>query len=140
MLAYVLLGLIGLAGGGAIAGAYVVVVSTLGVYTRLAAWAKEGRHLFRIELLLLAGTVLGTIVTNYDVSLPFGSIGLGVLGLFFGIYTGCLAAAIADVVKLFPIFCRRVHLRKGLPYIIALVGAGKAIGTYVQFFMFHKLK
>lgn len=128
--------LIGLAAGGAIAGAYVAFISSLGVFTRLEGWANEGRKILRTETLILLGVTVGNLITLYEIPIPVGQIGLAVCGIFFGIFTGCLAAAIADVVKLFPILSRRTGLRHGLPYIIASVGLGKLVGTWIQFFCF----
>lgn len=127
----------GLAAGGAIAGAFVAFVASLGVYTRLDGWAKSGNKILQTETLILLGTTVGNLVTLYQIPIPVGQVGLAVCGLFFGIFTGCLAAALADVVKLFPILSRRTGLRNGLPYVIAAVGVGKAVGTWLQFFCFQ---
>lgn len=134
---YILLIIIGLSAGGAIAGAYVAFIASLGVYTRLEGWANSGKRILQTETLILLGTTIGNLITLYNIPVPFGQIGLAVMGLFFGMFTGCLAAALADMVKLFPILCRRVNLRKGLPYIIAAIGVGKAVGTWIQFFCFQ---
>lgn len=134
-----LMGLLGLAAGGAIAGAYVAFMASLGVYTRLEGWAKCGRHTMRLETLILLGTAAGNLLTLYDLPIRLGQVGLAACGLFFGIFVGCLAAALADVVKLFPILCRRLKLRKGLPYIIAAVGLGKLLGTWIQYFYFEPM-
>lgn len=135
---YILMSIIGLAAGGAIAGAYVAFIASLGVYTRLEGWANSGKKTFRTETLILLGTTLGNLITLYNIPFPVGQAGLAVCGVLFGMFTGCLAAALADVVKLFPILCRRVGLRKGLPYIIAAVGLGKTVGTLIQFFCFKQ--
>lgn len=130
--------LIGLSAGGAIAGAFVAFIASLGVYTRLDGWAKSGRKLLQTETLILLGTTVGNLITLYQIPVPVGQVGLAVCGLFFGIFTGCLAAALADVVKLFPILSRRTGLRNGLPYVIAAVGIGKTVGTWLQFFCFSR--
>lgn len=134
----ILMMLIGLSAGGAIAGAYVAFIASLGVYTRLEGWANSGKKILTTETLILLGTMVGNLIILYEIPIPIGQIGLAVCGMFFGLFTGCLAAALADVVKLFPILCRRVGLRHGLPYIIAAVGLGKTVGTLIQFFCFQK--
>lgn len=133
---YIIMSLIGFAAGTAIAGAYVTVIASLGIYTRLEAWAKTAKQTKRQETIIMLGTILGSILTIYDISVPLGWIGLCICGLFFGIFTGCLAAAIEDMVKLFPILCRRIRLRHGLPYIIYAVAIGKMVGSLIQFFVF----
>lgn len=135
---YILMTIVGLAAGGAIAGAYVAFIASLGVYTRLEGWANSGKKTLRTETLILLGTTLGNLITLYEIPFPVGQVGLAVCGVLFGMFTGCLAAALADVVKLFPILCRRVGLRKGLPYIITAVGLGKTVGTLIQFFCFKQ--
>lgn len=134
---YIIMAIWGLAAGGAIAGAYVTLIASLGVYTRLEAWSRYGKKTLRIETVILLGTIIGDLLTMYKFSLPAGQIGLLICGAFFGIFTGCLAAALADMVKLFPILCRRLKLRHGLPYVIAAVGLGKTIGSLLQFFWFQ---
>lgn len=127
--------LIGLSAGGAIAGAYVTFIASLGIYTRLDGWANSGNKIFKTETLILFGTTVGNLITVYNISVPLGKIGLAVCGLLFGMFTGCLVSALADMVKLFPILCRRIRLRNGLPYVIASVGLGKAVGCWIQFFL-----
>lgn len=136
---YIIMTIWGLAAGGAIAGAYVALIASLGVYTRLEGWSGYGKRTLRLETIVLLGTIIGNLLTIYKIPLPLGQIGLLICGVFFGMFTGCLAAALADMVKLFPILCRRVKLRHGLPYIIAAVGLGKAIGCLVQFFCFSNI-
>lgn len=133
---YIIMIIWGLAAGGVIAGAYVALIASLGVYTRLEDWAHYGKHTMRLETILLFGTIIGNLLTLYDICIPLGQVGLLICGLFFGIFTGCLAAALADMVKLFPILCRRVRLRHGLPYVIAATGLGKTVGCLIQFFWF----
>lgn len=133
---YIIMIVMGLAAGGAIAGAYVALVASLGVYTRLEGWSGYGKRTLRLETIVLLGTTIGDILTLYNIPVPIGQAGLLISGLFFGIFIGCLAAALADMVKLFPILCRRVKLRHGLPYIIAAVGLGKTVGCLIQFFCF----
>ena len=128
----------GLTAGGAIAGAYVAFIASLGIYTRLDGWANAGHKIFTTETLILLGTTVGNLIILYDIPIPIGMPGLAVCGLVFGMFTGCLSAALADVVKLFPILCRRIGLRYGLPYVIASVGLGKAVGNWVQYFLFQK--
>lgn len=130
----IFLAIIGLSAGGAIAGAYVAFIASLGVYTRLEGWANSGRKILTTETLILLGTMFGNLITLYEIPLPVGQIGLAVCGILFGMFTGCLAAALADVVKLFPILCRRVGLRHNLPYVVAALGLGKAIGSWIQYF------
>ena len=79
----VFLAVIGLAAGGAIAGAYVAFIASLGVYTRLEGWANSGRKILTTETLILIGTTVGNLVTLYEIPVPVGQIGLAVCGVLF---------------------------------------------------------
>ena len=57
--------------------------------------------------------------------------------LFTGIFAGCLAGALAEVVNIIPIFSRRVKLRKGFPYMVKAAALGKCIGCLIQFYLFN---
>lgn len=128
------LGLVGLSAGVIIAGAYVVLIASLGIFTRLQAWSRWGRHNTWMEHLILFGIVFGNIVTLYSVDIPGGGWCLGLLGISFGIFTGCLAAALADVVKLFPMLAHRLDIRWGLSFLVGGLALGKTVGSMLQFF------
>ena len=55
-------------------------------------------------------------------------------GVFAGIFVGCWAMALAEILNVFPIFVRRVKLVKCIPYIILSIAIGKGIGAVVYFF------
>jgi stage V sporulation protein AB len=57
--------------------------------------------------------------------------------LFTGIFAGCLAGALAEVVNIIPIFSRRIKLRKGFPYMVKAAALGKCIGCLIQFYLFN---
>lgn len=55
-------------------------------------------------------------------------------GLFGGMFTGCLALAIAEMVDSIPIFTRRVSFEKGISLAILGVALGKICGSLIYFF------
>lgn len=98
--------IIGLSAGGAIAGAYVTFIASLGVYTRLEDWANSGRKTLLTENLILAGTTVGNLLTLYDIPVLLGKAGLLVCGVFVrnlyglsGSRTGGCGEAVPDPVS-----------------------------------------
>lgn len=59
-----------------------------------------------------------------------------VIGLFFGIYVGCLAMAIAETLNVIPYFISTSKLKKGISALIIAIALGKGSGTLLQLF-FH---
>ena len=46
-----------------------------------------------------------------------------------GVFVGCLAVALAEVIKTFPIFVMRTKLKWGIPYIALSLALGKMAGS-----------
>ena len=62
-----------------------------------------------------------------------GTILLIALGFFSGIFVGCLALAIAEMLNTIPIFSRRIGFRHGLGIAILFVALGKLAGSLLYF-------
>ncbi len=56
-----------------------------------------------------------------------------VFGLFSGMFVGCLALAIAEMLDSFPILARRVSFRHGLGFAILSMAFGKIFGSIWYF-------
>ena len=56
-----------------------------------------------------------------------------VFGLFAGIFVGCLALAIAEMLNTIPVFARRIGFRHGLGVAILAVALGKLAGSLIYF-------
>ena len=56
-------------------------------------------------------------------------------GLFAGMFVGCLALAIAEMLDSIPIFARRVGFRHGLGIAICAMAAGKFVGSLLYFIL-----
>ena len=131
----VVLGFLGICAGFTVAGGFVALISMLGVIPRLASESKTANQAILYENCLIAGVALGNIISLYSIRIPLGSIFLVIFGLFSGIVVGCLAVALAEIINTFPIFFRRMSLRKGAPYVVYALAVGKGIGAFVQFFL-----
>ena len=55
-------------------------------------------------------------------------------GFFTGMFVGCLALAIEEMLGGIPVFARRVHLRKGLGIIILSIALAKLAGSLYYFY------
>lgn len=120
---------IGLSGGLLVAGGLFAFLALVGVITRLAAGTATAKHLMFYEDMALLGCVGGNLLSLYGFSLPFGNFFLGMYGMGAGVFTGCLAAALAEVVNMMPVLSERVNLKKGMTGIMTMFAAGKLIGS-----------
>lgn len=129
----VILIIIGLASGLAVASGVFAFIVMIGVVTRLAARTRTSQHIPTYETAIVVGGTIGNFISIFQWNLPVGGIGLVVYGLFSGVFTGCLAMALAEVLKVMPIMAKRVKLKKGMPYIVTAIALGKCFGSLLQY-------
>lgn len=133
----------------AAAGVFTVLVA-VGLIPRFAGKTHTAGKVVLYEEMVIAGTVAGCIASVFERFLQFGEwvsaaglpedavraagIGFtGFFGLFAGMFVGCLALAIAEMLDSIPIFARRVGFRHGLGIAICAMAAGKLAGSLLYF-------
>lgn len=127
------------------------VFVTVALVPRLAGKTHTNKKFMLYEDCICAGTILGCIFSVFNRNIEFGKwilengilperlwlwVGnflLVVFGLFAGIFVGCLALAIAEMLNAIPIFIRRLDLKKGLVIVVAAMALGKLAGSLIYF-------
>lgn len=122
--------------GEAISAGYVAFITLLGVFEKLAEKYKASKHGRLIETMIIIGVTLGNLAYLFQWKIPVGLPGLFFFNLFGGIFTGCLAGALAETLKVFPILSRRFKVRDYLPYVLVAAAIGKALGCAWQLLYF----
>lgn len=125
----VIYAVVGLCGGFLVAGGLFAFLALVGVITRLAAGTTTAKYLMFYEDMSLLGCVGGNLLFLYDIPLRLGNVLLVLFGIGAGVFTGCLAAALAEVVNMMPVFSERVSLKKGMTGIMTMFALGKAVGS-----------
>ena len=106
----IILGIIGFASGAVIAGGMFSFLIGLGLISVFADRTHTGKYILMYEDAIALGGILFNIFFIYQIRIPAGSVLLGVFGLFSGIFVGCWAMALADILNVFPIFIRRLKI------------------------------
>ena len=128
--------LTGLAAGSMVAAGIFALIVSVGIFTRLAHRTRTSAYTNLYEDAIIVGGTLANIMFVYSIKLPLYYIGITLTGLFFGIFVGCLAMALAEVLNVFPIFVRRLGMITGLQYLVLSIAAGKCVGSLIQFVVF----
>ena len=131
---YVMICIIGFSAGLVVAGGVFTILFTVGLIPRFAGKTRTGTHVKIYENAITIGTIFWNIIELYHISLPLGNWFLGMFGIFSGIFVGCLALAIAEMLNGIPIFSRRINFRRGLGICILCFAIGKSIGNLFYFF------
>ena len=116
-----------------------------------AGKTHTARYVLLYEEMVIFGTLAGCFVTIFPEYSQWGNYlrehfpeqmrlwtaaGIGaqaVFGLFAGMFIGCLALAIAEMLDSIPIFARRISFRHGLGWAILGMAAGKICGSLFYF-------
>lgn len=130
------------------------VLASVGLIPRFAGKMHVAKKVFALEEAVVFGTIIGGIVSVFDKYMDIGSwvvahrlfggdteliwrwiavsfLALG--GFFAGMFVGCLALAIAEMLDSIPIFSRRIGFRHGLGIAVAAVALGKLTGSLLYF-------
>ena len=102
MLKTIFLAFVSAALGLSVAGGYLALISMIGIIPRLAAMTKSSKQVIRYENALIYGALVGNILYSFPIVLKTGSVSAAIAGFFGGVFIGCLAGALAEVVNVIP--------------------------------------
>ncbi|MDD6193406.1 MAG: stage V sporulation protein AB [Lachnospiraceae bacterium] len=132
----------GLIFGCSTAAGVIALLTTLGVVPRMIARFQVANAIIPCECAITVGGIVGCITT-----LGSGNVGrltggppsiwqnafLMIVALCCGIYVGCQAMALAEILNTFPILFRRTKLQMGLRVCILFIALGKLVGSLWYF-------
>ncbi|MBO5209054.1 MAG: stage V sporulation protein AB [Lachnospiraceae bacterium] len=152
---WIFLAVLGISSGLVVSGGVFTVLLAVGLIPRFAGKMHIARHVFVLEEMVVFGTLVGNFLSVFS---DYGRLGEWILsrqlfgqgttngiwhfistillilfGFFSGIFVGCLALAIAEMLDTIPIFSRRVGFRHGLGISILAVAIGKVLGSLIYF-------
>lgn len=131
---YLFLCFCGLVAGSAIAAGTFAFIMIIGVVPRLIGKSHKASGIMTFETCIILGAVIGCVWSLFPViRIPFGGVMLLVFGFSAGIFVGCLALALAEILDTFPILFRRLHIKKGLFWVILSLAIGKMCGSFYYF-------
>lgn len=136
----ILLWIIGISSGIMVSAGVFTVLFVVGLVPRFAGRTDTARCELFYEECLIFGALLADVVSVFPIR---GSLGVGpnfvltgllvLIGIFAGIFVGCLSIALAEVLDGIPIFARRVRLKMGVSIAVLAVAVGKIAGSLFYF-------
>ncbi|MBP3487381.1 MAG: stage V sporulation protein AB [Roseburia sp.] len=134
LIRHIFMGFVGLAAGfGVSAGTFAFLI-IIGVIPRMIGKCNRAAETLHFENAVILGGIFGNLASVFlDLRFPFGPLLLCVYGLSAGIFVGCMAVALAEILNTFPIVFRRMGLKVGLFWAIIAMAAGKLFGSLYYF-------
>lgn len=125
--------LVGFGAGAVISGAVFAFITVIGVVPRLAQKTGTQQYVRLYEDAIIIGGIFGTLTGIFQFYLPIGYPGVVLVGVCIGIFVGCLAASLAEVLNVIPIMARRGRLIKGMFFFVLAIALGKLFGSLVYY-------
>lgn len=151
LIRYIFLTAFGICAGFFVSGGVFTVLISVGLVPRFADKTHTAEKIFLYEEMVVFGVLLGILLSVFHEGLPIGewiiksrllsegtwhvigNVFLSFYGFFAGIFEGCLALAIAEMLDSIPIFARRISFKKGLGIVILGMAIGKMAGSLLYF-------
>lgn len=124
--------LVGFSSGIIIGGAFIAILTFLGMIPRLIQLAGGESLVHSLSVAIVLGTLFGTYLSFTPFSSTQPVVTLIVWGIFQGIFNGMLAAALVEVLNVFPLLSKRVGLEKYILYLLMAIVFGKMVGSLFQ--------
>lgn len=135
----VVLAVLGLICGVATSAGAFALLTSIGIVPRLAGKSSTAIHVMAYENAIITGGIAGNILSVFfNIPIPIGIWILAVFGVFAGIFVGCLAAALAEVLQVWPVIFRRSRLKYGLNIGMFFFAMGKMAGSLYFFLILNK--
>lgn len=115
------------------------LITSITVVPRMADKLYIKGHINTFETAIMAGGVFWNCFFLYRIRLydiwggAIGNIAIGIIGLFSGMYIGCIAMSLAERLSVSSILTRRIRLHIGLTCSVFFLSLGKLVGALLYF-------
>ena len=124
---------IGFSSGLIISGAIFAFITSLGIVQRLAKKTSTEKSVKLYEQAIIFGGIFGISTELVNYYLPIGFFLVGFLSFCIGIFYGCLAMSLAEMLNVIPILIRRGSIQNGLYFFIIAIALGKFFGSMLYY-------
>ena len=132
--------LVGISSGLGVAAGTFAFLFIIRIIPRMIQKAGLEHKIIYVENMVFRGVLFGTILTLFSWKKKWlfeilGKTLLTIFGMSAGIFVGCLAVALAEILDTFPIFFRRLNIKDEFGETLLFVMAiGKMLGSLFFFF------
>lgn len=124
----------GFSSGVILATGILAFITAIGIIPRLTEKTGTRTHYLAVGTASVLGITAGSLFTLWDIHLYIPNFLIGLFSLFMGMFIGCLAVALAEVLNVMPIAKKRMRLKKGIWLMIVFFSLGKMVGSLYYWF------
>ncbi|WP_186578307.1 stage V sporulation protein AB [Aquibacillus kalidii] len=128
--------LVGFASGLLVGTGFVAFLTVLGIIPRLIQLSKTISYVKPYEASVIIGVLFGTYLSFADVTFHISTIFVIIWGSFHGVFIGMLAAALTEVLNVFPLLTKRIGMDNHIIWLLMAIVFGKICGSLFQWVIF----
>jgi stage V sporulation protein AB len=132
----VLLIIVGFSGGLAVGCGFVAFLTVLGIIPRLTQLTKTYDAIRKYEWSVILGVLASTWFGLRYSSFSLPGFLLIPIGLAAGMFVGMLAAALTEVLNVFPILAKRLGINEKILLLMMALVLGKVLGSFFHWTFF----
>lgn len=115
-----------------VGGGFVAILTVLGVIPRLIQISRTVRLVNVYGGTIILGTLFGTYLSFTEITWNQPILILLFWGAIHGVFNGMLAAALAEILNVFPLLSKRLGLEKYMVILLMAIVFGKISGSMFQ--------
>ncbi|MET3682383.1 stage V sporulation protein AB [Alkalibacillus flavidus] len=136
IISYVIEIIVGLSAGLAVGSGFVAFLTVLGIIPRLVQLCYGHGWVRYFEWSIISGALVGIYLSFTQTITHLPIIIEAYWGLLHGIFIGMLAAALTEVLNVFPILAKRMYVNEYIPHLLLALVFGKIVGSLFQWIVF----
>lgn len=121
--------------GVVVSGGIFAFIVVIGIVPRLIQRTQTAQYILLYESMIMLGGVAAGLTLLGPYFLKGFLWAEVVVGGSYGIFLGCLSVALAEVINVLPILCRRMKLASNLPWLLLVMALGKTLGVLAYYFI-----
>lgn len=129
--------LLGFSSGLVIGGAFAAFVALLEIIPRLVHISQTEEYIVFYQNAYILGVITFTIFYFSDFNMELNNIGVGIIGLTMGTFTGIFSSALAEVLNVIPVMSKKLRIKEESKYIIYVLLFGKVAGSFYYWLIFR---
>lgn len=123
--------LISFGGGITVGAASAAFITVLGVVPRLAQITDTRNKIKLYEKIIVVSFILSVLTYFFNYTLRLSKYIAIPIGLNYGIFTGLMSSALAEVLNVIPILSKKLKIKDSLKYAIWALMGGKVTGSLI---------
>ena len=129
----ILLAIVGLSGGVVVSAGLFALIVEIGVISDFADRTHTADHILLYEDCTALGGILGNLMFLLKWPIPFQTVALPLFGLLSGVFVGCWAMGLAEILNVFPVFIRRIKIVRYTTAFVISIAVGRGAGALLYF-------